>query len=321
MRPLAVGVALASVLFFCDGAAEAQKKGAPPVAPAAPPSRADTLFDEGTKLFEAGKFAEACEKLDESQRLDPAVGTQFNLAECWQKLGRLLKARAAFEDVVRIAHSSGKADLEQRAKERLTKLETDIPRVIVTASAPPPDTMSIDGVTHPASELAAGIPVDPGEHDVEASAQGKTPHHAKVTSAIGTRTVVQIPVLADVPSAAPIVAAPPEDRKEGRTQRTIAVVSLGVGAAGLLVGGIFGLISLSDHNKAGELCQVATRCESEAGVDAWRDARSAGNVSTIAFIVGGVGVAAGAVLWFTAPKPAAPQVGLNGRGPVVRFDW
>jgi hypothetical protein len=37
---------------------------------------------------------------------------------------------------------------------------------------------------------------------------------------------------------------------------------------------------------------------------------SAATVSTVAFIAGGVLVAAGAVLWFTAPK-ARPQMGLR----------
>ena len=41
---------------------------------------------------------------------------------------------------------------------------------------------------------------------------------------------------------------------------------------------------------------------SSGDVEKGNDARSAANLSTIAFIVGGAGLAGGVVLWMTAPK-------------------
>ncbi len=57
----------------------------------------------------------------------------------------------------------------------------------------------------------------------------------------------------------------------------------------------------------------------------WRDAKNAGNLSTIAFVIGGVGLAGAAVLWIagkpeTANAPGA-QVGVSPGGLAVRGRW
>ncbi len=51
------------------------------------------------------------------------------------------------------------------------------------------------------------------------------------------------------------------------------------------------------------------------------DAVAAGNVSTVAFIVGGAGLAAGAVLWFTAPSGdvGSGQTALGGGPGSIRL--
>jgi hypothetical protein len=57
-------------------------------------------------------------------------------------------------------------------------------------------------------------------------------------------------------------------------------------------------------------------------VDLKSQARSAGNISTVGFIVGGVGLAGAAVLWLTAgSSSSAPQVGLGPQGVSVKARW
>ncbi len=65
-------------------------------------------------------------------------------------------------------------------------------------------------------------------------------------------------------------------------------------------------------------------CATQDGVTKWNDAKSAGGISTVGFLVGGLGAAGAAVLWFTAPgaKAAArPEVGLGLTGIQVRGVW
>ena len=73
-------------------------------ATAAEPTQADkvaarALFDEGRNLSAAGKYNEACVKLEESQRLDPGTGTMFNLADCYEHVGRTATAWSLYLEV------------------------------------------------------------------------------------------------------------------------------------------------------------------------------------------------------------------------------
>jgi hypothetical protein len=106
-------------------------------------------------------------------------------------------------------------------------------------------------------------------------------------------------------STAPTLSARPEPRRSG-TQRALAVAAAGVGIVGLGVGTGFGLYSSSKHGDAVKACP-SPQCADQNGVDLWNQARSAGTISTVAFIVGAVGVAGGAVLWFT-DNPKGPGV-------------
>ena len=53
---------------------------------------AEHLFQEARVLVERGDYAAACPKLEASQKLEPAVGTQFNLADCYEHVGRTASA-------------------------------------------------------------------------------------------------------------------------------------------------------------------------------------------------------------------------------------
>jgi serine/threonine-protein kinase len=98
------------------------------------------------------------------------------------------------------------------------------------------------------------------------------------------------------------------------TQKILALVSGGVGVIGVGVGTAFGIIAISKKNNAQSICPGA-ECPTQAGSSDWSNAGSAGNVSTIGFIVGGIGLAGAAPLWFTAPRGGATSAAQVGLGP------
>jgi hypothetical protein len=289
---------------------------------------AQALFDQAKSLMNAGNFAEACPKLEESQRLDPSSGTLINLAECYERTGRLASAWATFLDAEVSARSGGNAPRQEVAHARARALEPRLPRIVVQVAKP-----DIPGLEIRRGHTVVGtpqwgvpIPVDPGEHVIKAAAPGHRPWSARVVAREGAPAVtISIPGLERDASSPANVAragtAPGEREHEPArashglgTQRTLALVAGGVGVAGVVVGAVFGLKSMSARDDADPYCDEDARCWDHRGYDAAEDAVSAGNLSTLGFLVGGVGLAGGAVLWFTSPSTSAESAAV-GVGP------
>jgi len=289
---------------------------------------ATALFDEGRKLMAAHKYAEACPKLAESERLAPSGGTLLNLADCYEHTGQTASAWVAWKDAAARANAAGKADVEKRALAKAAALEPALARLTVSvdaASDVPGLEIKNDGVAVGHAELGVALPVDPGSHLVEATAPRKKPFSAKVDVAAkqtDARVTVTLedepeapapppPVTPPPPPAAPTPAPPPETSSGGSSVKTIGIVTGVVGIAGLATGSVFGLMAKSKNDEALQPanCPTSTLC-TQHGLDLTHDAKTDATISTITFIAGGVLTAAGVVLVLTAPS-SSPRTGLR----------
>jgi hypothetical protein len=273
--------------------------------------RAEQLYTEGKRLAADGKYDVACPMFEESQRLEPAIGTQFNLADCLEKTGHAASALTLFREVARVAQMSGKQERQRAAEERITLLERSVARIRVTGPASPSSveiSVRIDGKLVEHDELARGLPVDPGAHVVKVEATGYKPWSTTVTATEAPATAP-----ADVPTDRVLEIAAPALEANAITPaltapaapasalRPLGLALAGGGAVGIAVGAIFGLQALSKRSDAG--CNGTDCSAASAGSAATlRDAKSAGTVSTIGFVAGGVLAAAGIVLFVVAPR-------------------
>jgi hypothetical protein len=189
------------------------------------------------------------------------------------------------------------------------------------------------------------LPVDPGVHTVEATAAGRKPWQGQASvEGAAAQASVEVPALAEAPAdgalaapATPPPAAPPAEslppsapppEHHASAQRTIALVTGGVGIAGLIVGATFGFIAQSDNNDAKRNCTTDTTCSPD-GLASSNSALHAATASTVAFIAGGALTAAGLVLYFTAPTDAtrsariglSPLVGSTAGGLTLHGGW
>jgi hypothetical protein len=330
MRRWASGLCLAAALVGATWSSPARADSSSEARAAA-----QVLFDQGKDLAKAGKLAEACPKFEESQRLDPRIGTQFNLADCYERLGRTASAWTNFVDVASSTKAAGQADREQVARDRASALERKLTRVTIRV-----DTGGVTGlhVTRDGTELGqplwgTPLPIDPGEHAIEVSAPGKITWKSRFTvGSTASTSTVNVPVLADDPAAfkkpegehtAPLVGpsgpvGADQAQGSGTGQRIAGGVIGGVGVAGIVVGSIFGSTAKTRFDASKPLCRTPTLCSSE-GLDLVSQAKSAATVSTIGFVAGGALLVGGVVVFLLAPSsapnpPSARFVPLLGPG-------
>jgi hypothetical protein len=303
LRTLSTGMAIALHLTLVTNISSAQQPSAQDQA------AAEGLFADAKKLMGEGNYGEACPKFEESQRLDPAPGTQFNLGECYEHIGRTASAWALFLNVAAAAKSANMPDREKVARDRAAALEPKLPKLVILVPSPAPGLeVKRDGVLVGQAQYGSSVAIDPGKHPVTASAPGKEPWSTTVDVGPDGATI-SVPALTDavvkpVAPAADFEASVPERGQRGLgSQRTLALVAAGVGVVGLGVGSVFGLKDMSKLSDAESHC-TGNACDA-TGVALRDDAMSAGNISTIAFSVGLVAIAGAAVLWFTAPASSS----------------
>ena len=282
---------------------------------------AQALFDAGRQLSTQGQYAQACPKLVESYALDPAIGTKFYLADCFEHVGKLASAWTYYLDVAEEAHSTGTADREKFANERATALKPRLPQLTVTLGRAriPGLVVRRDGIVVGEGTLDTPIPVDLGEHVVNVTAPGKKAWETRLEAKQeGEALKVEIPVLEPdtsgprVPPEVPADPAPPPSTK----QRTAGLVVGGVGVSSLAVGFNFGGVALQKRNasNAPGVCTNDVCNPAGNGLALRADAIQAATVSTALVVIGAAGTVAGGVLWLTAPSatPTPKGTGVIG---------
>jgi hypothetical protein len=317
--------------------------------PPADKAMAEALFDSGKQLMEQGKYAEACPKLAESQRLDPAVGTLLYLAECYENNGQTATAWTTFRSAESAAHNAKQTDREQMAHDRAAVLEKSVSRltIVVPASvaAAGPEVRR-DGVIVGSAAWGTAIPLDPGSHVIAVSAPHKQPWSQAITVLPNgmSQTVMVGELQAEVPArplSSPATAQPvgteaaqrtaewtPPANEPKNTQRWVGLATGGVGVVALGIGTAFALKSKSDDDKAAKRCPQDL-CDAQ-GMSNNDDALAAKKAATVSFVIGGVAVVAGLVVFLTAPSASprpvasiaiAPQIGSGSGGLAAVGRW
>jgi hypothetical protein len=290
--------------------------------PADSAAAAEQLFNEARTLFDGGDFAAACPKFDASYNLDPALGTLLNLATCYEKNNQLASAWGRYRELVLLAGKTNDAQRLAIATERATALEPRLPKLTIRMPATPIPGLVIkrDDATVDPGVIGTAIYVDPGPHTIVASAPGRKAFTTSVSLAEAEAKEVDVPALAIEVIAKP--PPPPPVTREidpGRNRRVLGLALGGGGIAVVATGLGFGIGARSAWNGAFEdgLCDRETlRCTPEGQIrtDTARDR------ALVADIVTGIGVAtvaAGAILYFTAPRPTTITVHPTAEGGVV----
>jgi tetratricopeptide (TPR) repeat protein len=289
MRALLVALALVALpsAAFADKASKA---------------RADKLFEDGRGYLASKEYKLACTAFEQSQQADPAIGTQLNIALCYEEWGKLAKAYKAYVEAARQAKAK-KDNREKVARKKVSEIEPKLARlrVSIPPSVDPYSIFLFDEQETSREDLVEERLVDAGKHTVEVRVAGSPPKITNVQIAAGEQKSVTI----ELP--APVVTTPPPDggrggggtvttgpatqttearpRKKGKLYGGIGL--MGGGALAVGIASYVALIARSDYNDAIAGCPDNT-CTNRTDYDATQDARSRANMMSV---VTGAGVA------------------------------
>jgi hypothetical protein len=323
-------IATCTAAWFCALPAGAQTN-------TAQKATAEAYFDDALRLMQSGNFADACPKLEASQRLDPAVGTLLYLGECYERRGRSASAWVTFREAEALARATSQPQRAQMARSRIERLQPTLSRITVEVSS---EARSIPGLrvmcgTVPIDPAlpAVPVPVDPGELVVEASAPGYSTLTRTVMVPAAGKVSISIPALTrqagPAPSAGmPATASPPlpaavsnsppapapaqpAPRPVPAAQQSLAwPIALGaIGVVGIGVGTVFGVRAINKAADANDICPDG-QCRESRGTSLMDSASTSATVSNVAFTVGAVALVGG-VVFYLVDKPKHPESGVS----------
>jgi len=290
-------------------------------------SHARSLAEEAATLLDGQHYADALDRATRAEQLYHASSNVLLMAEAQEGLGHLAAAVETYERLVAepLPPSSPKPFLvaQQTGNVRLRTLLARVPSLLVSVlggPAPAAVVTTVDG-RQVATRGGVAIRLDPGPHQVSVVAEGYRPFEQVVTLPDrGGVTVVEAALTSEANPAAPqapTTSAPAAALAPVPTEHPShlgAALSFSVGGAGIVVGAITGILSLGKVSDLKTACP-GSQCPASEGsvVDS---AKTLGTVSTIGFVVGGLGVAAGTVLLLIHPS-RAPSTARSSAGPTV----
>ncbi len=266
--------------------------------------KADALFKQGKKLMEDKRYADACEAFEKSFKLDPGIGTQLNIARCYEDWGKIGQAYLSYQAAEKQAHDAADPR-EPKIHELVVALEGNVPHLTIKAPPNAPSDLKVTLDRRPVLVLGEPFVIDPGPHTIEWWITGSAKKSKIVAVDRGGESEVSIdvpvvPSRKDTIVVKPVEAPPPN---LGRNQR---LAGIALGGAGVIAIGVASYMTLSargDYKDAlSTHCGGMTNSCDQTGLEITHDARSTANKATIVFFAGVAMVGGGAALYFLAPK-------------------
>lgn len=298
------------------------------------------LGGEGLEAYDKGNFSVALDKLDRAYAVVKIPTLGLWSARAMVKKWLLVQASERYLEVSRLEVAKSdkpQVSAQNDAVRERTELLPRIPQLTIVAPGADPENceVTLDGERIAPALLGVPSPVNPGEHRVLLKSNGEEvwelvslgESEARQVALRSPRDANMAPAIFPESTAAndrargsTLLASRRLDESDevGKTQRTIGWIALAVGGAGVATGAVSGVMAIrrnSELEKNG--CTSEGHCYDDQNLDGYRTLRT---LSTVGFIVGGVGLAAGATLVLSAPsqtkngRSVSGYVGLGSLG-------
>jgi tetratricopeptide (TPR) repeat protein len=283
----------------------------------AAPARADdnaaaeALFQQAKTLTEQQRYDEACPKFAASYKLDKALGTLLNLADCEEHSGRIATAWAHWGEAVELAQKGGdKRDAFASGHRDALAPRLPMLRLDIAAGKSSLDVYR-DAVKIDPAAYGVPLPSDPGGHVVSVRRGAETLVEKRVAVREGETTALALDLVAIEKAAPPPVVPglPPS------SLRTVGFVLTGVGVATLLAAGSLEIAALVNKSDADAPSSCVNRFCTPTGIATAERARTFADVGQWVGIGGIVVAAVGVTLVIASPgRPASSTPAVTASG-------
>ena len=318
----------------------------------------DKYFEEryaqALKDRDDGQYEKACPMIKRivdartAASFDPGkgLGARVELAVCYEKQGKLASAIEQYSLVETLADAADQKDRVQKAHARVEALR---PKVALLTLVAPADLAMVPGLVVRVDENVVDVrswgtplPIDPGKHTISVTAPNRrlesqtvdiAQNGVRVSAKLGAPSPVTPAASSPLTGATSARSVGPaagervatltvQSDTERSWQRPVALGGLALGVVALSVGIGLGVDAMSKRDGLRAHCRTDAGSAEDVCDKTGIDLRSAGltsaNVSTVALVGGGVAVAAGLVLWLTAPPAGGKRASTAARiGPTV----
>lgn len=244
---------------------------------------------------------------------------------CQTGTGSSASAWAAFLDVVDQTHKRGETQRESVARARAAALEPKLGHLTIQVPTSASNEQVVrDGETLRAEVWGVAVPVDAGDHRIEAHAPGRGAWSGTVHTSDGQTAAITVPDLPIAPAqppepagappvtlSAPGAASEPAAPVAMTADHTAALLVLGTA---VIFGGV-GVLGILEHDSSVSAYNADTSCPPiDATVrpahcnDLVNGANNWQTVAIVGFVGAGVALAAGVTLWIVAPRHPAASV-------------
>lgn len=298
---------------------------------------ASDAFARGKAALKAKRIHEACEAFAASEQAKPAIETELALASCLEQDGKLVASANMYRTA---ADKDTDAKRKKASMDKVAKLSARSPKLRFAINPKPDDILiKVDGVDVP---TVGDVMVDLGPHEVTATAKGFEGHASAAVDREGQvlDVILRMEAIEPPPAPAPVETAPPAKpapaepavapESSGETEmstempmaeehstshrRRNGIIVGSVGLATLIGGAILFKVGSDKLDDQSDLCPnklCANNADAERANDLRDDGRRYRGIGIGMGIGGAVLVAAGVVLFATAPSDSAAPVALN----------
>jgi hypothetical protein len=219
------------------------------------------------------------------------------------------KLRDALKTLAACSDPACPEEVRAECTQRIAAIDSAMPTLIFSAKDGagndlPAVKVTMDGASLTTTLDGRPVPIDPGEHAFRFEAAGQPPVDKTLVVREGEKNRIESVVLGPVVPPPPAAAPPPvtEEPRSWSNRKTLAVVAGGVGVVGIGLGIVWSAYASSAQSQERSNCGASSCPNRDQSVEDYNTAQKNATAATVSLVAGAALVAAGVVLWITAPS-------------------